>query len=115
MLSRLTEAERQYAMRYVNSADAAAKRPVWQVWVASLVLMVGGLVLAGYAIDLFLNSPSDSNVTYILLPGGVGGLLLVLVGAGVGRSACRSSARRRLATILRKLLADEPESPGSTS
>ena len=111
MEAKLNEAERQYALRFISSAEALGRRPAGQVWVAALVLMLAGLVLAFYAVDVYLGNLTPRTQTYVLLPGVVGGLVLIAAGAAVARSAARASARRRLAAILRKLLAEQPEAP----
>jgi hypothetical protein len=106
MAPRLTAMELAYATKFVSSIGSG-REPLRPVWAASLLLAVSGLMLGGYATILFLSNPTDRVAKLVLLPGGVAGFLLVLVGVGLVRYAVRVAERQRIVPILQKLLAGE--------
>ncbi len=104
MDNQLTHREMADVNRFLRSSTSGiGDRPV--TWAVSFLLVACGLILGGWATILFLGNPTDHAARYVLLPGGGGGLLTAMTGVLVSWLAERTNERKRLAAILKKLLA----------
>ena len=112
MEPKLTVTELGVVKQYLRSDRSRRETQLGVAVLVSAAVAVSGLVLVAYATILFLHNPTDRVATFVLLPGGAAGLLLVMVGVGILGYSAWSRQRAQLASILRKLLAEDLPSQG---
>lgn len=105
MNSPLTSTEQQYIKQYLNSVDSL-NTPAWLEWMYGVTLACGGLV-AVTAILATLNHLSTENIRYMLIPGVVTSVVLLMFGSSGLILSKRRKEKIILGRVLKKLLGND--------
>ncbi|MEQ8314752.1 MAG: hypothetical protein RL839_04765 [Gammaproteobacteria bacterium] len=101
MSANLTFKEKRYAQQIINNSK---KEPSsWPDWASYVLFAIGGFLTVSVGF-IFLEYPSTFAFKWVLLPGGVMGIAIMLFGAYAQRKHEESEEQRLLAGLVRKLM-----------
>ena len=109
MSADLSPEDLSFLREFVQTADSMDNPQRRLATVASAVLIVCGVVLAGYAAYLYTAHPSDQIARFVLLPGVGGGLGLAALGLLLPKFCSHCEEKKRLGAILTKLVAQDSD------
>ena len=109
MSADLSPEDLSFVREFVQTADSMGEPQRRLGTVASAVLIVCGVLLAGYAAYLFTAQPSDRVARFVLLPGVGGGLGLAALGLLIPRLCSHCEEKKRLGAILTRLVPEDSD------
>lgn len=99
----LSKTEREFIDEYIASAGRTVISPML-AFVYSTVVTLLGLLLATAAVFITVRDLHDRIVYWALLPGLVGGTLVIVFGFTLSRYFKKLEERKKVAEIVKKLL-----------
>lgn len=102
METMLTIKERKYAQELINdSKNLQGAR--WPEWAGLVLFAIGGFLIVS-ACFIVVGNLHVTSIKYVLFPGIVMGLGMILFGTFIQRSSEKSEEQRVLVSLVRKLM-----------
>ena len=99
---KLTESEKQFLNKFLNSVSRKKTSPTFSDFYA-LLISIAGLLLFAAAIFITLNYFYDKVVYWVFLPGIIGGSGIILLGIFLSKYLKISEEKRKLISIIREI------------
>lgn len=93
--------EKKYLEDFINSVD---KPILINPFIYSSIISLAGLILVISAVVITLNNFVDRTVYWVLLPGMISGIMVMLFGTYIFRYARKYEKAKRVAKILKKII-----------
>jgi hypothetical protein len=103
MAAQLTINEKRYLDVFLESAGETKISPKLS-YLYSGVVSILGLILFTSAVIITLNNLNDRVVYWILLPGSIAGIGIILLGIFLMKYLKKIEDKKKMATIIKKLL-----------
>jgi hypothetical protein len=106
MEQNLTDRELDFIKKIMKSDDTKQERSMLSFLVAFVNIVLGSLLIISTAV-FFLNSPTTEHAKWVLLPGSISGIILLLIGLLLSRENSRTAERKKIALILKKVIHED--------
>ena len=104
MESNLTDRELDFIKQLLKNDENRKQERTILVRILPILNALLGTALIFSSIVLFLNNPVINVAKWVLLPGIVSGIILLVTGLLLSRENARALERKKMAAILRKLV-----------
>lgn len=103
MSAQLTISEKRYLDDFLKSLGETRISPKFS-YLYSGVISILGLILFTSVVIITLNNLNDRVVYWVLFPGSIGGIGIILLGIFLLKYLKKIEEKKKLATIIKKLL-----------
>ena len=103
MSAQLTISEKRYLDEFLKSAGET-RLPIKFSYLYSGVVSILGLILLISAVFITLHNLNDRIVNWVLFPGSIGGIAIILLGIFLMKYFKKIEEKKKLAIIINKLL-----------
>ncbi|MFQ5708452.1 MAG: hypothetical protein ACE5HO_13425 [bacterium] len=103
MAAQLTISERRYLDEFLKSINETETSRKFSFFYSGVISILGLILFLG-AVIITLNNLNDRVVYWVFLPGSIGGIGIVLLGIFLLKYLKKVQEKKKLATIIKKLL-----------
>ena len=103
MDAQLTISEKRYLDEFLKSVNETKLSPKFSYFYSSVISILG-LILFAATVIITLSNLNDRVVYWVFLPGGIGGIGIILLGLFILKYLKKAEEKNKMATIIKKLL-----------